>query len=76
VLPLRNIIYFETQAIKIKSKNHVCDPQISEFEVTIKTSSNRTPNKNIANKENWSCETDKKNSFWNMYFTIEEKDLQ
>jgi len=75
-LPKSDTIYYNAEGPTIKSKNHDCDPQISENEVTIKTSSNRTLTKNIANKENWNCETDDKNSFWKMYFTIEESDLE
>lgn len=74
--PKSDTTYYIAEGKTVKSKNHNCDPQISENEVTIKTSSNRTLIKNISDKENWICETDKKNTFWNMYFVIEESDLR
>jgi len=75
-LPQSDTIYYDVEGRTVTPKYFECDPQISENEVTIKTSSNRTLTKNIANKENWNCETDRKNTYWNMYFTIEESDLE
>jgi hypothetical protein len=74
--PNSDTTYYCVEGRTIKSKNQDCDPQNSENEVVVKTSSNRTLVKNIAAKENWSCETDEKNTFWNMYFVIKESDLE
>lgn len=74
-VPLNQTVYYDAEGRKIKTENHVCDPQISIDEVIIKTSSHRTLIKDISKKENWNCETDSKNTYWKMIFTIEEMDL-
>ena len=75
VFPNRENIYYNAEGRTIKSKNFDCDPQISENEVTIKTSSNRILSKEIWEQSNWECDTDRKNTFYNMTFTISETDL-
>jgi len=74
-LPERSTIYFDAEGYRVKSKNFECDPQISENEVEIITSSNKTLTKEISNKENWECETNSKNTYWRLIFRINNTDL-
>ena len=74
-LPMNQIIYFDAEGKKIKTKNFECDPKISKDEVDISTSSNRILIKDISDKENWECETNSKNTYWRLIFKINETDL-
>ena len=74
-LPMNQIIYYDAEGKKIKTKNFECDPQISKDEVDITTSSNRMLIKDISDKENWECETNSKNTYWRLIFQINETDL-
>jgi hypothetical protein len=76
VLPVSENFYYNEIGTMIKTKNHDCDPQISDNEFSIITSSSRLLIKNISNKENWNCETNNKNTYWKMIFTINETDLE
>ena len=72
-LPNSQNIYYN--AIGRKMKDSGCDPQINENEVTIKISNNKTLIKDISNKENWDCETNKHHTYWKLIFIITPDDL-
>jgi hypothetical protein len=75
-LPMNQEIYYKAEGYKIKKKNFECDPQIAFNEVLVKNSSNRILTKDIANKENWDCETDSRNTYLRIVFQINESDLK
>ena len=75
-LPNNETIYYSSDGWRIKSKNHNCDPQISPNEVTTISSSGKILTRDISDKLYWTCETDKKNTFWKMIFIIEQSDLK
>jgi len=75
-LPNKETVYYTDSGWTIKDKNMECDPHISYDEVSVVTSSERTFLKNIWDKEEWTCETGKNNSYWKMIFKIEESDFE
>lgn len=75
VLPESRNVYYNAEVITMTIKNLTCDPEIAETEVSVKTSSNRILSKLIWDKSNWTCDTDKKNSYYRMTFEISESDL-
>jgi hypothetical protein len=76
VLPNQDTIYYDKIGTLIKTKNFECDPQILANEVSVIASSGRTFIKDMADPENWTCETDSKNTYWKMIFYIDEADLR
>lgn len=75
VLPESSKIYYNREVITMTLKNYDCNPEIAENEVKVKTSGNRILNKLIWDQTNWSCDTDKKNTYYKMTFKISENDL-
>lgn len=75
VPPYTKTVYYKFTGRTIPARNRICNPQISGNETTITTSSGRRLIKDIANKNNWICETNDDNSFWNQIFSINENDL-
>ncbi len=81
VLPMKKNLYFNNQGSWVGT-NFDCEPQIIADEVTIKISGGKKLLKDLSKKENWSCVGDKdnnsnwKNSYWKMTFTITSDDLK
>lgn len=74
VIPQSKNMYYNTEGRTMKNWN--CDPQINKDEVIVKISNNKTLKKDISNKDNWNCETDKKNTYWKMTFLITMDDIE
>ena len=74
VKPQSKNMYYNSEGWTMKNWN--CDPQINKDEVVVKISDNKTLKKDISNKDNWNCETDKKNTYWKMTFIITMDDIE
>jgi hypothetical protein len=74
VKPQSKNMYYNSDGRTMKNWN--CDPQINKEEVIVKISNNKTLKKDISNKDNWNCETDKKNTYWKMTFIIAIDDIE
>ena len=75
-LPKKQTTYYIADGWTIRSKNHVCDPQLFSSETTVVLSGGKMLKKDITKKENWNCETDKNNTFWKMIFKINVEDIK
>lgn len=74
VKPQSKNMYYNAEGRTMKNWN--CDPQINKDEVNVKISNSKTLKKDISNKDNWNCETDKKNTYWKMTFIITMDDIE
>ncbi len=68
VNPLTHNIYYNSDGRKMKNWN--CSPQINAEEVIIEITKNKTLKKDITKEENWTCETNDKNTLWKLTFKI------
>ena len=73
--PFQKEIYYNADSHR-RVRKFDCDPQIKTEEIVIKISNGIILTKDITKKENWVCETNEKNNFWNSTFVIEENDLR
>jgi len=75
-LPNTQTIYYYAEGWRISDKNFDCNPQLSSSEITVVVSDGKTLIKDLTNNQNWNCETDRKNTYRKMIFSISDQDLQ